>query len=135
MLLSSGGRRYCEKNPYHIFITVKQCRVIEESENLIPIYIFNRFFKNYISAQRQVQQAEDKVMFENEFIEHMQCLSSIQTDTISTSVITSSKEQRPCLETNLIFYCAQINEARKLKTLVYLKKNTVNEDSKPNNIF
>ncbi len=102
---------------------------------LDPYIYFNRFFKNYISAQRQVQQAEDKVMFENEFIEHMQCLSSIQTDTISTSVITSSKEQRPCLETNLIFYCAQINEARKLKTLVYLKKNTVNEDSKPNNIF
>ncbi len=72
--------------------------------------------------QRQVQQAEDKVQFENEFIEHMQFLSSIQTDTISTSVITSSKEQRPWMETNLIFYCAQINEARKLKTLVYKKQ-------------
>lgn len=38
------------------------------------------------------------------------------------------------METNLIFYCAQINEAKKLKILVDLK-NTVNEDSMPNKIF
>lgn len=130
MLLSSGGWRYCEKKSISHFhhCKLKQCRVIEESENWI-------LKKN--SSLKTIFQAKDRCNWQKTKL----CLkmsllntSSIQPETISTSVITSSKEQRPWMETNLIFYCAQINEAKKLKILVDLK-NTVNEDSMPNKIF